>query len=295
MRNLVLLSAIILMLSSCTEKETQPQSIKEEYDIQSFLTKLDSMGYDITNDTLLFQIGRQGNYYGNFDKGNALIAYAFSKRDSIVAHDFQSWSVLNSKNGNYAIAIEKLEKAVEMDFREEADYYGWLLLYYYRDYEKALPILEQYDALTPNFSDAPMGEDIHYLKGLCQMQMNHYENAIAEFDTYINNLAATHGEDFVDVYTFVQKGRCLSKLGRHEEAIPSYKKAINYYKNCSEAYYFMGLTQLEMDEKEKACENFNIALDLINKGYKSSDNYVEYFHEIYPQQIELSMAASCAQ
>ena len=293
MKNIILLSIIILLLSSCFENEIQAQSIKEEYDIQPYLLRLDSAGYDIADDTLMFRIGYQINYIGKFDKGNALIEYALSKRDSVGAHDFQSWSVLNSKNGNYAIAVERLEKAIEMDFAEEAGYYGWLLLYYYRDYEKSLTILEKYDALTPDFSDAPMGEDIHYLKGLCHMQMNHYEKAIAEFDTYINNLAATHGEDFVDVYTFVQKGRCLKVLGRHDEAILSYKKAVKYDGECSEAYYFMGLTQLEMNKKGVACTNFNIALDLIKKGNKSSDGYVEYFHEIYPQQIELSITEYC--
>lgn len=243
---------------------------------------------------LLLGMGSMDMYNGNNERGNEIMTYALSHIENPGGETFHAISVQNTKNGNYNIAIAALERAVKLDPEDGSAYYGWVLLYYYRDYEKALPILEQYDALTPNFSDAPMGEDIHYLKGLCHMQMNHYENAIAEFDTYINNLAATHGEDFVDVYTFVQKGRCLSKLGRHEEAIPSYKKAIKYYKNCSEAYYFMGLTQLEMDEEEKACENFNIALDLINKGNKSSDNYVEYFHEIYPQEIELSIAASCS-
>lgn len=293
MRNIILLSIIVSLFSACTENETQAQQLSEKYDVQSFLMRLDSLGYDRANDTLIFQIGYQTNYYGRFDKGNALIEYAYSIRDSVGAHDFQSWSVLNSKNGNYTIAIEKLEKAIEMDFQGEAGYYGWLLLYYYRDYEKALSILEQYDAFTPDFSDAPMGEDIHYLKGLCHMQMNNNQKAVDEFNTYIKNLATTHGEDFVDVYTFVQKGRCLTELNKFDEAILSFKKAIKYYENCSEAYYFMGLTQLEMNNKKDACSNLNIALELMNKGFKSSDNYVEYFHEIYPQQIELSITESC--
>lgn len=292
MRNFILLVAIFLILSLCSENKMQAQ-VAEEYDLKPYLTKLDSAGYDINDDTLMYQIGYHFNYQGKFDKGNALIKYAITKRESLRAYDYHSWSVLNSKNGNYAIAVEKLEKAMEMDFKEEAPYYGWLLLYYYRDYEKALPILEHYDALTPNFADAPMGEDIHYLKGLCHMQMNNYEQAVTEFDTYINNLATTHGKDFVDVYTFVQKGRCLTQLEKFDEAILSYKNAIKYDDKCSEAYYFMGLTQLKMNKNNEACANFNDALALINKGNKSADVYVEYFHEIYPQQIKLSILESC--
>ena len=295
MRNIILLSAIILLFSSCSENATQAQSISEKYDLQPYLLKLDSLGNDVGNDTLLLQIGRYNNYYGKNKRGNALIEFALSKRDTITDEDYHDWSVQNTKNGNYAIAIDKLEKAMEINPRECSAYYGWLLLYYYRDYEKALMVIEQCDAYTPNFSDAPMGEDVHYLKGLCHMQLNRYQKAIDEFDIYINNLATTHGEDFVDVYTFVQRGRCLSELGRFEEAVLSFKKAIKYFEKCSEAYYYMGLTQLKLNKKDNACSSFHLALDLINKGNKSSDNYVEYFHEIYPLQIEAVIEKTCSE
>jgi hypothetical protein len=55
----------------------------------------------------------------------------------------------------------------------------------------------------------------------------------------------------------------------------------------------MGLTQLEMKETDSACSNFNTALNLIQKGHKSADTYVEYFHEIYRQQIEETIMKSC--
>tara|TARA_B110000091_G_C13775763_1_gene458806 strand:+ start:458 stop:1270 length:813 start_codon:yes stop_codon:yes gene_type:complete len=231
---------------------------------------------------VLMGVGYQDVYNGNNERGNDIMTYAISKYDTVVANDYRHWSVQNTKNGNYSKAIGLLEKSMKMNPEEISRYYGWVLLYYYHDYEKALPILEQYDALTPNFSDAPMGEDIHYLKGLCHMQLGRYQKAVDEFDTYINNLATTHGEDFVNVYTFVQKGRCLTQLGQFEQAINSYNKAIKYYDNCTEAYYFMGLTQLKINEKENACNSFNNALNLIQKGHKSADTYVEYFHEIYP-------------
>ncbi len=293
MKHIILILTISILFSGCTHNKALAQSNEKKYDLTSYLHKLDSLGLDINNDTLLFQVGYQIIYFGKNDKGNALIEYALSKRDTITDEDYHEWSVQNTKNGNYAIAIDKLEKAMQINPKEVSAYYGWVLLYYYRDYTKALAILEQCDAYTPNFSDAPMGEDIHYLKGLCHMQLQHYQKAVIEFNIYIHNLATTHGEDFVDVYTFVQKGRCLTELGQLKEAINSYKKAIKYYENCTEAYYFMGLAQLEMDKKDSACCNFNTALEMIKKGQKSSDTYVEYFHEIYLQQIEKSIIENC--
>jgi len=66
------------------------------------------------------------------------------KVEEVSAEDYHSLSVQNTKNGNYSIAIAALEKAMELDPKEISPYYGWVLLYYYRDYEKSLKILEQY-------------------------------------------------------------------------------------------------------------------------------------------------------
>ena len=294
MKNFILFLIGIVPLNSCNSNKNIFTEIEKQYDIRPYLSKLDSAGLDITNDTLLFEVGYQNIHYGYNERGNALIEYSLSKRDTIIDEDYHGWSVQNTKNGNYSIAIDKLEKTLNLNPEEGSAYYGWVLLYYYRDYERALSILEQHDAYTPEFSDAPMGEDIHYLKGLCQMQLQHYQKAIDEFNIYIKNLVVTHGEDFVDVYTFVQKGRCLTQLGKLNEAISSFKKAIYYHENSTEAYYFMGLTQIKMDKTNEACANFNIALNLIKKGYKSSDTYVEFFHEIYAQQIEESIIENCS-
>jgi tetratricopeptide (TPR) repeat protein len=284
---------ITILISLFTSFKTEAQQDEVQIDVTPFMLRLDSLGVDTLDHDLVCSIGRRFNYYGHNDKGNALIEYTLSKKDTLTDEDYHDWSVLNTKNGNYAIAIDKLEKAMDNNPEEIGPYYGWVILYYYRDYEKALKILEQVDAYTPNFSDAPSGEDIHYLKGLCHMQMQHPQKAIDEFNTYINNLATTHGEDFVDVYTFVQKGRCLTQLGRFEEAITSFQKAIRYYEDCTEAHYFMGITQMKMNNQLEACLNFNIALDMINRGEKSNDVYVELFHEIYPDQIQQKINENC--
>ena len=242
---------------------------------------------------LLLGVGSMDVYNGNNERGNIIMSYAISKIEVEDGQIYHSLSVQNTKNGNYNVAIPALEKAIKLNPEEGTAYYGWVLLYYYHDYEKALRVLEQCDAYTLNFSDAPMGEDIHYLKGLCHMQLGRYQKALDEFDIYINNLASTHGEDFVNVYTFVQRGRCLTQVGEFDKAINSYKKALKYYDKCTEAYYFMGLTQLKINEKDSACSSFNSALNLIQKGHKSADTYVEYFHEIYPQQIEKAITENC--
>lgn len=242
---------------------------------------------------LIFGLGYMDVYNGNNDRGNQIMKYAMSHMDSIDAQTYHSLSVQNTKNGNYDLAMKALNKSYAMDSSEVGAYLGWVLLYYYRDYERALEVLEEYDALTPDFSDAPMGEDIHYLKGLAHMQMRNWIQAKDEFERYINESSETFGEKYVDVYAFVQLGRCYARLEEWNQAIRLYKQAIRNYKECSEAYYYMGLAQIELGESDKACYNLNTADSLIQNGYKSSDTYIEYFHEIYPQQIQIALQTNC--
>ena len=242
---------------------------------------------------LLSGVGSQMMWYGKNDLGNKVALYSISKIKKKTANLYRGYSVQNTKNGNYHEAISALEKAMMIDNKEVSAYYGWVLLYYYRDYTKALNILELCDQFTPNFSDTPVGENIHYLKGLAQMQLQEYEKAVEQFNIYILETTSNVGEDWVDVYTFVNKGRSLAQLNKHQEAILTYDKAIKHYSNCTEAYYWKGISLSQIQKPQLACDNLQHALDLIQKGYKSSNAYVELFHEIYKQDISMQIALHC--
>ncbi|MDC9722986.1 MAG: tetratricopeptide repeat protein [Urechidicola sp.] len=242
---------------------------------------------------LLMGVGSIDVYYGNNERGNKIMSYALSKIKKPHENTYHAISVQNTKNGNYNIAISALEKAYEINPKEVGAYYGWVLLYYYHDYEKALNILNAYDNLTPEFSDYPMGECIHYLKGLAYKELKNYEEAIKEFDISINNGLKEHSESWVDYQVFLNRGIILLKQNKNEKAIIEFKRVIRNYNECSEAYYFTGLCLAKLNQKEEACQNFNEALKLIEEGYKSSDPYVELFHEIYIQDIEQSLLENC--
>lgn len=246
--------------------------------------------YDLNDPKNIFQFGYAELYYGNDEVGDEIMRYAFSLTDSITGEDYHDFSVQHTKNGNYIKAVAALEKAVSVD-PQIYGYYGWVSLCYYHDYNRALECLEKYDALTPNFSDAPGGEDIHHQKGLCHMQLGRLEKAIGEFDTYIRETTQSHGEDWVDPYTFVYKGRCLDRLGRGEEALACYDKAILYYKYNTEAHYHKAKTLLQLGRKQEAAEHLRKAKELADQNYFYRDVYVEFFEAVYRQDIEAALEA----
>lgn len=246
--------------------------------------------YDMNDPQNVFDVGYAQVYYGNDAVGNELMLYALSKMDSVTGEQYQELSVQNTKNGNHVQAIAALEKAVALD-PQIYGYYGWVLLYYYHEYNRALECLEKYDALTPNFSDAPAGEDIHHQKGQCYMQLGLLEKALEEFDTYIGETTRSHGEDWVDPYTFVYKGRCLDRLNRYEEALVCYDKGIRCYKYNTEAHYYKALSLLRLKRENEAREHLRKALELARQNYFYRDVYVAFFEAVYLQDIEAAWEA----
>lgn len=241
--------------------------------------------FPITRQAYYYYVGSRLTYYG-FNEIGPKIADLSIKDDNLFlfSEQFRSFSVQNTKNGNYNLAIDALEEAIKRN-PSVKEYYGWVLLYYYKEYQKAYEILDEYDRLTPNFSDPVIGENVNYLKGLALLKMDKHQEAIKEFDLYIEDVTSSVGQDWVDVYAFVNKGNSYFELNEYQKAINSYNLAIKHYKNCTEAYYFKSKSYLELNILDSALSNGQKANNLILNDFKNEDIYVEYFHEIYPIQV----------
>ena len=193
----------------------------------------------------------------------------------------QEKSTPYTKIGDYHIAFPLLEEATDVDAKDALYYYSWLLLYYFRDYERAIQRLNQYDDFTPNEFDIAQGENVNYLKGLAYKQMGKYKDAIKEFSKAIED----EGKN-VDLYAYIYRGISYLKNGNISLAIEDFDRAINQYNNCSTAYYWKGEALIAANNKKEALENYNNALELLQKGYFKSDSYMEFFDIPSTEQVE---------
>jgi tetratricopeptide (TPR) repeat protein len=243
--------------------------------------------------SLLIGVGAIDLNFGNDERGNKIMKFALSKIENPRENVYHAISVQNTKNGNYNIAINALEKAYKINPNEVGAYYGWVLLYYYHDYKKALAVLNKYDDLTPNFSDHPMGECIHYLKGLAYKELGDFELALKEFDLSIKYALEELDESWIDVQILLNKGITLFYQNKNEEAIVAFESVLKNYNECSEAFYFKGLALANLNKKGETCNSLTKSLELIKKGYKYSDSYVELFHEIYEQDVHEAISKKC--
>jgi tetratricopeptide (TPR) repeat protein len=234
----------------------------------------------------ILEMGTYISYHGNDQCGNDLMNLCIAKNDSITAGDWHAYYVQNTKHGNYAEAIQALEKSLAINAKEMEGYYGWVLLYYYRDYEKSLKHLNHYDCLTPQDVDAPVGENIHFLKGLCYYQLGQYQNAIKEFELNEKFEINHFGQKNCNTYIYFYIARNYEKLNDLKKAENYYKKAIKQSQFPIEANFYLGLLYKQSNNLELSKKHIEKSLKDIKLGYKQQDIYVELFDEVYQTQIE---------
>jgi tetratricopeptide (TPR) repeat protein len=190
-------------------------------------------------------------------------------------------SVPFNKRGYYAKGFSLLDKAVALNPKVHLGYRGYMKLRFLRNYTAALEDFDRLDALTPNFVDAPWGEDIDFLRGEANFGLENYEKAIIHFKKSIEN----QGEDWVDNQTYVLLGICEYRLGNLEEAITYHQKALSESEYTVEAYIELAKIYLEQNKTEAAKTHLEQANKYFN--YKRDDPYNEYLNEVYKSDLVL--------
>jgi len=222
--------------------------------------------------------------YGYFKvrKSNEVAQENYKRIESFQSNssdDYFEYSGHINKSGDFAKGFKFLDKAVKLDPKLHLGYRGWIRLRKIRDFDKALIDFDRLDSLTPNFVDAPWGENIDFLRGECHFGNKDYIKAIACFNRSVKN----QKEDWADIQTFVYLGICEYRLGNYKKAISEFKRALKQSESTCEAHFNLALSYEKIGDLNKAKEHIIKAED--NISYKRDDIYNEYLNEIYLSQI----------
>ena len=264
---------LLLLMTSC-----KVESVNDEID----LTHLDEASKKALCERIQEDVTKKRPFQGSVihkKRCDTLLALNYNSSGAL-----QEQSTPHTKFGNYHIAFPLLEKSTEFDPKESLYYYSWLLLYYYRDYDRALERLNQYDDFTPNQHDLAWGENVNYLKGIAYRQLGDYEGAIKEFSKAIKD-----EKDFVDVYAYVYRGIAYSKIGKTDLAVEDFDQAIKIEDGCTAAFFWKAEALFYVDKLE-ALKNYQFAQNLLKKNVYRSDNYMELFDIPVLEQVEDRMA-----
>lgn len=209
----------------------------------------------------------------------------------MTSNAYSNWGIALNNLGMFDKAIEKFEKATEMDPQLADAYTNWgTALTHFRKYEEAIEKFKKAIEINPQLAIA------YYNWGIALNNLGVLDKAIEKFEK-----AAEINPQIADYYS--DWGSVLLKQGKLNEAIEKFKKAteinpqlvIAYY-NWGTALNNLGMFDHAIEKFEKATEinpqiadyYFGWGIALFNQ--KKYDKAIEQFKkatEIAPQNINI--------
>lgn len=191
-------------------------------------------------------------------------------------------SVAHLKRGMPHKWLPQYDKAVKLDSIKRIPWRGYLYLWFYRDYKKAIADFDASDVLTPNFIDAPQGLSVDAWRGIAYLGLKDYEKSIFYFDKYITKEIKDFSENSVDVTAFLYQGIAYLELGEYDKAQASFDRLIkNSYGFSADAKYYKAFILKKQGEIKEAKSMIDTAIKDFNEGYYNKRPYVETLRQLY--------------
>ena len=191
-------------------------------------------------------------------------------------------SVAHLKRGMPHKWLPQYDKAVKLDSVNKIPWRGYLYLWFYRDYKKAIADFDKSDILTPNFIDAPQGLSVDAWRGIAYLGLKDYKKSIFYFDKYITKEIKDFSEKSVDVTAFLYQGIAYLELENYKKAQACFDRLIkNSYGFSADGKYYKALILSKQGKTEEAKTMINAALKDFNDGYYNKRPYVETLRQLY--------------
>ncbi len=265
-------SFILFIFSSCEEEEKiyykKEFSEEEKKELARSLVKGSNTYY----------------YRGSKSQQNILLeALGY---DSNHAELFQRFCSPFARRGYHKKFYQFCNRAVELDPLGNIGYRGYLYLYYFRDYQKALDDFDATDILTPNQVDYPQSLSVDYLRGICYLKIKNYEKSIFYFDKHIQLETEKVGVNYINSKTFLFKGIAHMKLKDFDAALKTFNTGLEVDEQNADLLLWTSKIHLEKGDKKTALRYVKEARKQFMKENHNSRYVVEEFFQTYIQDIE---------
>lgn len=177
------------------------------------------------------------------------------------------------------------DKAVKYDPATWQPWRGYLYLWFYRDYKKAIADFNASDTLT-DYIDHPQGHSVDFWRGIAYLGLDDYENSIAYWDKHIQKETEESGEDWVELEAFLYRGIAYYESKEPEKALENFDKAIEYFKQSADAKYYKSRILFEQGNSNEALALVEEAISDFDMGYFNNRDYVETLRQIYREDLD---------
>ncbi|WP_036151296.1 tetratricopeptide repeat protein [Maribacter forsetii] len=194
-------------------------------------------------------------------------------------------SVADLKRGLPHKWLPQYNKAAALNPEQRIPWRGYLYLWFYRDYEKAIADFNASDTLTP-YLDYPQGHSVDFWRGIAYLGAKDYENSIAFWDKHITKETEDSGEDWVELEAFLYRGIAYYEADNSKKANKNFDKVIQYFTSSADAKYYKAQLLLNEGDKKTALNMIDDAIVDFNNGYYNNRGYVETLRQIYLEDLE---------
>jgi len=229
------------------------------------------------------------NLIGKFGQGSVSEVMVLREALQLQPTNATLWRELGVPYGKRGIATEFYENyrmAAQYDPLNWLGWRGYMYLYFYRDYEKAIADFDSLDKLTPNFVDYPQSTSIHFMRGICYLKLEQYDKALSFWDAHIEEELRTSSEDYIDPRTWLFQSITYFKMNEIKKAQESIDRGLNNVPENADLLFWSAKLSLQNKDYNKAQIELEKAQTQFDKGYNNYRPYVEEFFQTYQSDID---------
>ena len=262
------LSALVLLAASCSQREWYQKEFTPA-EMKDLSPKL--------------RAGRGYHYQGS-EPEQFQLKEAFLM-DSTDADLWREFGTARVKRGIADEMYYFYGGAVKRKPEKWAGFRGYLYLYFYRDYERAIEDFNLGDEANGQV-DYSQGQSHDYMRGISYYGLKDYEQALTYLNRYVDKITKEEGAEWVDVYAHLYQGLTLARLDRLEDALVAFDLAEKLYPKLSDLFYHRARISCMRKEYPKALEYLQTARQYHEEGYFHQRPYVEVLEQVHVQDID---------
>jgi tetratricopeptide (TPR) repeat protein len=205
--------------------------------------------------------------------------------DSINGDIWREKGVPFLKRGMATEFEEHYKNAVGYNPMVWAGWRGYIYLFFYRDYQRAIAGFDMTDTLTPGLVDYPQALSVDYLRGICYLKLNQHDTAVSLFDKHIAYEKEISGPQYVMPQAYLYKGIAAYKSEKYALAQQTFKEGVELAPQNADLLFWHAKALLIMGEKARARISLEEAALQLKAGNRNIRPYVEEFFQTYPSSI----------
>lgn len=272
MKRLLIFSLSLVALCSCKQEHDW---FKKEYAPE----ELPSLAQSLSNGVAYHY---QGSVPEQFHIKEAL------KLDSSNGDFWREMGTARVKRGIADEMYYYYDKAATLKPDPWMGFRGYLYLYFYRDYPRAIADFNTMDSLIGTVGNS-QAQDHDYMRGIAYYGLKDYTNAIAYLEKYMKRIESEVGKEWIDVNAYLYLA--LSKDAMHadqqaEEIIEILRKGLELYPNYADLHYHLAWQYYQQSEWKLAKEHQGLAARYFEEGFYHHRPYVEVLNQIYVQDLQ---------